>query len=301
MVRKLFAVLILVTIFSIPLVNATWQPTVGNFRITNFPDFGEVADTKTLTLTITCIEGGGSAQISFTTEPNGVPISFTPNSGTPSLSEGESYTHDFDILNLGTETNLDFGINATVNNSLGEITDTKTAYGTLLEKTGEPTTQQFTPNPKITDVNPAQLPDIGEGETTPFNITIRNSGTEGTVSISCSSDSWSFTPLTATTKNMQPDESFTFRFRAHALNVLENKNTTIEIFTQGRGGTDTYTLHGRILDVEGYTPPSGDKTQTQSDNDQNQLYLIIILLIAIVALLIGILIWVTQKRQNKKS
>jgi len=120
--------------------------------------------------------------------------------------------------------------------------------------------QLFKPFPEIVSVSPSPLPPIDEGKSVDFSVTVKNVGTEGTVDISCSSDAYSFTPLTSTTRNMQVDETFTFKFRAYALNVFSDRDTNVNILVQGRGGTDTYNLKGRILNVEGYTPPIPDGT-----------------------------------------
>jgi len=122
--------------------------------------------------------------------------------------------------------------------------------------------QLFNPIPIIIDVEPDPLPDIEEGDSTVFYVDVKNTGTEGTVSISVSSTYYSFNPLTETTKNMKADELFTFKFEAFALNVEEDTDTTSKILVQGRGGTDTYSLKGKILDVEGYTPVIPEPTET---------------------------------------
>jgi hypothetical protein len=122
--------------------------------------------------------------------------------------------------------------------------------------------QLFAPKPIIEEVTPDPLPKIEEGTSTVFWVKVRNIGTEGTVSISVSSTYYSFNPLTATTKNMQPDEVFTFKFEAFALNVEADTRTTSKIYVQGRGGSDTYNLKGEILNVEGYTPTIPEPTYT---------------------------------------
>lgn len=122
--------------------------------------------------------------------------------------------------------------------------------------------QLFNPIPEIISVEPDPLPKINEGESTVFYVKVKNSGTEGTVSIAVSSISYSFMPLTETAKNMEADEIFTFKFEAYALNVAEDKITTTKIFAQGRGGTDTYELKGEITNVEDYTPIIPEPTKT---------------------------------------
>jgi len=116
-----------------------WQPQVANFEITSFPDFGDITDTRTASITIKCLEGTGSATITLTKDPTDTPASFTPTLGTQTLTTGQSQTLNFDILNLGTSTTKTFTINAQVKNSLGSVTDTASASGRLLQKTGATT------------------------------------------------------------------------------------------------------------------------------------------------------------------
>lgn len=116
-----------------------WQPQVANFQITSFPNFGDITDTKTGTITIQCVAGTGSAQVSFTKNPSDTPISVTPTIGTPILTAGQSHTLTFTLTNLGTPSTRDFSITASVKNSLGSVTDTATATGRVLEKTGATT------------------------------------------------------------------------------------------------------------------------------------------------------------------
>ena len=122
--------------------------------------------------------------------------------------------------------------------------------------------QLFNPTPEIVSVEPDPLPKIDEGKSTVFYVKVKNTGTEGTVGISVSSASYSFSPLTATTRNMEAGETFTFKFEAFALNVEQDKTTTSTILVQGRGGTDTYELKGEIGNVEGYTPTVPEPTNT---------------------------------------
>lgn len=116
-----------------------WQPQVANFEITSFPDFGDVVNIRSNSLTVKCVEGAGSATVSFTKDPADAPISITPAMGVPRLEVGESYTLDFDVQNLGTTQKIEGEIIAEVSNVLGSVTDTATAHFTLLEKTGATT------------------------------------------------------------------------------------------------------------------------------------------------------------------
>jgi len=88
---------------------------------------------------IKCLEGTGSATITLTKDPTDAPASFTPTLGTQTLTTGQSQTLNFNILNLGTPEDQDFSIIASVKNSLGSVTDTATAHGRLLKKTGATT------------------------------------------------------------------------------------------------------------------------------------------------------------------
>ena len=118
------------------------------------------------------------------------------------------------------------------------------------------------PNPQIVSVTPDPLPSIEEGKSTVFNVEVRNVGTAGTVSISCSSTYYSFVPLTSTSMNMQPDQVFTFKFEAYALNVVGDVESSTKILVQGRGGSETHILTGTIKNVEGYTPTVPEPTYT---------------------------------------
>jgi len=115
-----------------------WNPQVGNFEFTDYSDFGDVVDIKSHSITVTCVEGAGSARVEFTKSPN-APVSIVPALYTPRLEAGESYVIDFDIQNLGTPSTVDFSVVATVENVLGTVTDTAIMYGRLLEKTGATT------------------------------------------------------------------------------------------------------------------------------------------------------------------
>lgn len=128
----------------------TWGPTVGDFRITHFVDFGVIEDQIEHSITITCLEGGGSSYIEFKTN---LPIHLTPTVGMKSLQKGESYTDTYTIKNPFGHPEVEGYINATIYNTLGTPTDTKTAYGTLAFNDYEPeesqqTQETNTPNEK---------------------------------------------------------------------------------------------------------------------------------------------------------
>jgi hypothetical protein len=131
----------------------TYQPMVGDFRIAKIDQIGEINDTKEITITITCIEGEGSGQIRFTTDPETIPLSINPPTNGFSLTNGESTTLNFELKNLGATENKPFTITAKITNSLGTTTDNKTATGTLLDQT------TITENPIETNNNTEQETD----------------------------------------------------------------------------------------------------------------------------------------------
>jgi hypothetical protein len=158
--------------------------------------------------------------------------------------------------------------------------------------------QLFKPKPEIVNVSPSPLPAIDEGKSTDFSVTVKNVGTEGIVDISCSSDAYSFTPLTATSRNMQPEETAMFRFMAYALNVFSDRDAIVNILAQGRGGTDTYNLEGRILNVEGYTPEIPEPS-TPPDGDEGGmpdwvLWLVVGCVVAVIV--VAVVVYATKKR-----
>jgi len=117
-----------------------WQPLVANFEITEFPDFGDIADRITTTITIKCLEGGGSGTIWLSKEPEDAPISINPLTiGTGSMKAGDIKTFDVEILNLGTEQEISGRLRAGVKNALGTETDHAYAKFKLLKKTGAET------------------------------------------------------------------------------------------------------------------------------------------------------------------
>ncbi|NVM21660.1 MAG: hypothetical protein HWN68_07765 [Desulfobacterales bacterium] len=117
-----------------------WEPLVAKFEITDFPDFGDIADRESTSITVKCAEGEGSGTITFTKDPSDLPASIHPPAiGTGSMTPGETKGWNVEILNLGTDEDQSFSITATITNSLGTVTDTATATGTLLKKTGEET------------------------------------------------------------------------------------------------------------------------------------------------------------------
>lgn len=112
------------------------------------------------------------------------------------------------------------------------------------------------PQSQIVDVSPSELPPIDEGTATTLAVTVKNVGTSGTMYVSVTSSNYAITPLTATQREFAENETFTFQFEVFALNVLEDTQASVDILAYGRGGSDTTTIYGTILDVEGYTPPT---------------------------------------------
>ncbi|MCW4014884.1 MAG: hypothetical protein NWF06_00785 [Candidatus Bathyarchaeota archaeon] len=156
------------------------------------------------------------------------------------------------------------------------------------------TIQQYTPNPQIINIDPPQLPTINEGETTQFSITIHNTGTQGTISVTCTSTAYSIVPLTSTSTNIEANNTTVIKFEAHALNVMNTKQATIQILAQGQGGTDTKNITGTILDLEGYTPNT-EKATNQIDTTQT---IAIAALVATVCIALGVIILRKTKTTN---
>lgn len=112
-----------------------------------------------------------------------------------------------------------------------------------------------TPNPKIVSVTPQTIPTIFEGQQVNFQVTAKNIGTEGTVSVSVSSMYYAFQAVGSASLDMQPNAAATFTFTAYALSVDKDTDTTADILVQGRGGSDSLIITGKILNQAGYTPP----------------------------------------------
>ena len=116
-----------------------WQIQTAKFEIVSFPDFGDITDMRTASITVKCTEGTGSGQIEFVKNPSNAPVSFTPIQGIPIMKAGDApYTINFDITCLGTPTKIPFSITAIAKNYLGE-TARATASGQQLVKTGATT------------------------------------------------------------------------------------------------------------------------------------------------------------------
>jgi hypothetical protein len=113
----------------------------------------------------------------------------------------------------------------------------------------------YEPKPEFVSIEPSPIPAIDEGDHLTLSVTIKNVGTEGTMSVSVQSDRYAANPITQSFADFAEGETFTFRWELYALNVEQDTSTEVLIRAQGRGGTITQTIQGTILEVEGYTPP----------------------------------------------
>lgn len=124
-----------------------WEPPVANIQIMDMPDLGQVFDRKTSTITVLQNSSvASSGTVSLTVSPTTAPLSINPSAqGTGTMNPGDIKTLTYEVVNLGTENQVDFTITAVVKNSLGSVTDTATATGTLEPKgTGETTLTVYT-------------------------------------------------------------------------------------------------------------------------------------------------------------
>ncbi|MDH5690383.1 MAG: hypothetical protein OEY81_03005 [Candidatus Bathyarchaeota archaeon] len=113
-----------------------WAPMVGNFKITDFNDFGDVYEQKFWSITVQQLEDLSvpvSGTIWFSVEPS-LQVAVNPPTLGVQLGYLEQQTLDFSILNLGVQEDTAFSITATVKNSVGDTTDTKTIYGTAKKR-----------------------------------------------------------------------------------------------------------------------------------------------------------------------
>lgn len=113
----------------------------------------------------------------------------------------------------------------------------------------------FNPKPLITQIDPSPLPEVYEGDDFSLAVTVKNVGTEGTMSVTIQSTGIAANPITETFADFDEGMSLTFRWTIYALNVEEDSTRSLTITAQGRGGTVSETLELRILDKPGYTPP----------------------------------------------
>ena len=115
------------------------QPQVAKFEIIGFEDLNEITNTKTVNLTISCVDGSGSGSVQLTTDPSDVPLGFAPILEIPSMEVGDTSTLTIRVQNLGTPANQDFILNAVVKNDLNLFCDNALTRGTLLKRTREST------------------------------------------------------------------------------------------------------------------------------------------------------------------
>jgi len=116
-----------------------WAPVLGNFKITGFNDFGDVYEEKQWTITVKQLENATvpvSGTIWFTVKPSTLEVGVNPPTIGVQLGYNMEQTFTFNILNLAVQDKTDFSIMATVTNSLGQVTDEKTVYGTAMPRSG---------------------------------------------------------------------------------------------------------------------------------------------------------------------
>jgi len=113
-----------------------WQPQAANIKITSMPDLGDIGDRKLGSITLKQESAvASSGIISLTVIPTTAPLSINPPSfGTGTMNPGDIKTFTYEVVNLGGDANVPFTITAVITNSLGAVTDTGTASGTLLPK-----------------------------------------------------------------------------------------------------------------------------------------------------------------------
>lgn len=111
---------------------------------------------------------------------------------------------------------------------------------------------------------PYDLPSIYEGDGFNISITIKNVGTEGTISVSLTSTDYVATSSTQTFWDFEAGESHTFRWSVRALNTFGDSPTELRILAQGRGGTDERILEGMKLDKPGYSPTDPEQPTSTS-------------------------------------
>lgn len=116
----------------------------------------------------------------------------------------------------------------------------------------------FEPKPEIIKIEPTAIPTIYEGDSFTLAVTIRNIGTEGTISVNLQGERYVANPITETFANFEEDETLTFRWMVYALNVEAETLTQLKVTAQGRGGIVEQTLIGMIKDKPDYTPPTPD-------------------------------------------
>ena len=162
--------------------------------------------------------------------------------------------------------------------------------------------QLFEPIPQITDISttppatfPYDLPTVKEGESFSLSVTIKNVGTEGTISVNVQSEDYAANPMTEGFADFKEDESFTFRWTVYALNTVGDSPTELKVFAQGRGGTDEKLLEGMKLDVPDYTPPDPPPPPDPTSPSPSFAIPWEVLLVAVAGVVVVWLVWRRRK------
>jgi len=146
----------------------------------------------------------------------------------------------------------------------------------------------YAPKPVIVDV-PSSLK-VEEGKSIDFEVEIRNDGTDGTVSIAVTCPIATFT-TSETGFDMKASEVREIKCKAYGLNVEKDTTDQIEVFAQGRGGTDTKYIALTVENVEGWTPTVTPAPSPSPSSD----YLWIVV-IGVVVVLGIVLVLASRKR-----
>jgi hypothetical protein len=117
-----------------------WHPQVANVKIVDWYIPDKIGERFTGWIKLKQESTVRStAHVTLTFDPATAPISITPNSFDVTLDPNEEYTQPLEFLNAGTDKELDVTFTATVTNTLGSKTDSKTGTIKLLVR-GEGTT-----------------------------------------------------------------------------------------------------------------------------------------------------------------
>jgi len=113
-----------------------WNPQVGNFKVTDFHEIGDIPDRKFGYIKIKQLSDvDSSGSVIFSVSPSNLPVDVNPPTiGTGTMTLGEEKILTFEMTNLGTETELTGTLTATINNSIGSVTDQRSVGFTLLVK-----------------------------------------------------------------------------------------------------------------------------------------------------------------------
>ena len=160
----------------------------------------------------------------------------------------------------------------------------------------------FEPLPQITAIStnppptlPYDLPTIKEGDSFTLSVTIKNVGTEGTISVNVQSEDYAANPITEGFADFNEGDSFTFRWTVYALNTVGDSPTQLKVFAQGRGGTDERLLEGMKLDVPDYTPPDPPPPPDPTPPSPSPAIPWEVLLVAVVGVILVWLVWRRRK------